>query len=296
MQPSGEHRLCPRVSMPGDPDDILMESREVSAETHPPHILPPPSAPSLAPRDIWEFRDLLLFLVFVPFALLVSKIVMLLGYAALRPFARWRMPVDLVQADTLFLLVQQCFFYVFILGFLFLLARFQHQQPLWKSLGWKSPSARLVASYLAGGGELAIAASLVLLLLPDSQGFPLEKLFDSRTASFAIGAFAITVAPVIEELVFRGLLFAIFERAAGMRFAVVSTAVLFAGLHVPEYWHAWNHMVMILIVGLVFSLARGVTGSLAPSIILHIGYNCLIMAGLFFSTEHFRIATGMWAR
>ncbi len=285
------------VNMPGDPDNIIMETGAAPAGSHPPQILlPHPDPPPLAPRDIWEFRDLLLFLVFVPFALLASKIVMLLGYAALRPFTRWRMPVDLVQADTLFLLVQQCFFYVFILGFLFLLARFQHQQPFWKSLGWKNPSARQVVSYLAGGGELAIAASLVLLLLPDSQGFPLEKLFDSRTASFAIGAFAITVAPVIEEVVFRGLLFAIFERAAGMRFAVVATAILFAGLHVPEYWHAWNHMIMILIVGMVFSLARGVTGSLAPSIILHIGYNCLIMAGLFFSTEHFRIATGMWAR
>ena len=108
---------------------------------------------------------------------------------------------------------------------------------------------------------------------PDTQDFPLEKLFNSRTASYAIGAFAISVAPVVEELVFRGLLFAIFERAVGMRFAVVTTAVLFAGLHVPEYWHAWNHMLMILVVGMVFSLARGMTGSLTPSIILHIGYN-----------------------
>jgi len=261
----------------------------------PAQSLPPQPTPALTPSEIWRFRDLLLFVVFIPFALVASKLVVLMGYVALRPFTGWHMQADLVQADTLFLLVQQCFFYVFILGFLFLLARLQHQQPFWKSLGWRNPSARQVATYLAGGGELAAAASLVLVLLPDSQGFPLEKLFGSRTASFAIGAFAITVAPVIEELVFRGLLFAIFERAAGMRFAVVSTAVLFAGLHVPEYWHAWNHMFMILIVGLVFSLARGATGSLAPSIILHLGYNFLIIAGLFFSTQHFRIATGFWA-
>ena len=98
---------------------------------------------------------------------------------------------------------------------------------------------------------------------------------------------------MVEELVFRGLLFAIFERAVGLRFAVVTTAVLFAGLHVPEYWHAWNHMFMILVVGMVFSLARGTTGSLTPSIILHIGYNFLIMAGLFFSTQHFHAVSGI---
>ncbi len=74
-------------------------------------------------------------------------------------------------------------------------------------------------------------------------------MFNSRTASFAIGAFAISVAPVVEELVFRGLLFAIFEGSVGIRFAVVATAVLFAGLHIPEYWHAWNHLFMILVVG-----------------------------------------------
>jgi membrane protease YdiL (CAAX protease family) len=53
-------------------------------------------------------------------------------------------------------------------------------------------------------------------------------------------------------------------------------------------------MLMILAVGMVFSLARGVTGSLTPSIILHIGYNSLMMAGLFFSTQHFRTASSIW--
>ncbi|MGO8792707.1 MAG: lysostaphin resistance A-like protein [Terriglobia bacterium] len=254
----------------------------------PPQILAPQPTPPLAPREIWKLRDLLLFLAFIPFSLLVSALGVLLGYVVLRPFTSWHVRVDLVQADTIFLLIQQCIFYVFILGFLFLLARLQHRQPLWRSLGWKKPTARQVAVYLAGGTALALVTSLALLLVPDSQDFPLEKLFNSRTASFAIGAFAISMAPVVEELVFRGLLFAIFERAVGLRFAVVATAVLFAGLHIPEYWHAWNHMFMILVVGMVFSLARGATGSLTPSIILHIGYNSLIMASLFFSTQHFR--------
>ena len=78
-----------------------------------------------------------------------------------------------------------------------------------------------------------MVVSLALSVRPDSQPFPLERLFNSRTASYAIGMFAIGVAPVVEELVFRGLLFAILERAVGLRFAVVATAALFAGLHVP---------------------------------------------------------------
>ena len=276
----------------GDPEDFTTEAAGAPAEGLPQQ----PPLPPLAPREIWKPRDLLLFVAFIPFALLVSKLVVLIGYVVLRPFTGWRVRVDLVQSDTVFLLIQQCVFYMFVLGFLFLLAKLQHQQSFWKSLGWKKPTARQVAGYLTGGGGLALAVSVALWMQPDVQGFPLERLFNSRTACYAIGAFAIAVAPVVEELVFRGLLFAILERAVGMRFAVVTTAVLFAGLHVPEYWHAWNHMLVILVVGVVFSLARGLTGSLTPSIILHLGYNSLMMAGLFFSTQHFRAASGFWVQ
>jgi membrane protease YdiL (CAAX protease family) len=236
----------------------------------------------------------LLFVGFIPFALLVSKLIVLMAYAALRPLAGWHVKADLVQTNTVFLLIQQCIFYALILVFLVLLARLEHQQPLWKSVGWVKPATKEVVGYLVGGGMLAGVVSLALVVRPDTQAFPLEKLFNSRIASFAIGAFAISFAPVVEELVFRGLLFAILERVGGMRLAVVTTAALFAGLHVPEYWHAWNHLFMILVVGMVFSLARGMTGSIAPSIMLHIGYNSLIMAGLFFSTQHFRTASGFW--
>jgi membrane protease YdiL (CAAX protease family) len=229
----------------------------------------------------------LLFVAFIPFALLASKIALLIGYSVLRPFTGWHAKVDSAQSDTIFLLVQQCVFYLLILAFFFLLARLQHQQPLWKSLGWKKPTAKEVLGYLAGGCGLAFAASFGLWLLPDTQAFPLEKLFSSRPASIAIGAFAVLIAPVVEEVVFRGLVFAIIERTVGLKVAIVTTALLFAGLHVPEYWHAWNHLLMILLVGVVFSLARGVSGRLTPSIILHIGYNSLIMIGVFISTKHF---------
>ena len=247
---------------------------------------------ALAPREIWKSRDLLLFVAFIPFALLASELGVVGSVRVLRPFTNWRFRLDLLQTDTIFLLVQQCCFYVLILTFLFLLAKFQHQRPLWKSLGWNRLTFRQFVGYLAGGVALAAAMSLVLTLWPDKQEFPLEKLFNSRTASFALGAFAISVAPVVEELVFRGLLFAIFERWLGSGFAVIATAVLFAGLHIPEYWHAWNHMMMILVVGLAFSLARGTSGSLTPSTILHIGYNSLIITLLFFSTQHFRTGLG----
>jgi len=293
VRPMDERRSPLRdVNMPGEPENFPPDAGDLPPEAPTsPTQLP---LPLLAPREIWKPRDLLLFIGFIPFALVAAKFAVLIGYVGMKPFMGWRLKVDAVQADTVFLLIQQCVFYVFILGFLFLLAKLQHRQPFWKSLGWKKPTPGQVAGYLAGGGGLAVAVSLALLVRPDVQGFPLEQLFSSRTACYAIGVFAIAVAPVVEELVFRGLLFAILERAVGLRFAVLATAALFAGLHVPEYWHAWNHMLMILAVGMVFSLARGITGSLAPSVMLHIGYNSLMITALFFSTQHFRTAGSFW--
>jgi membrane protease YdiL (CAAX protease family) len=277
--------------MPSDIESLFPESSGTPAET-----LPTPPAPPPAPREIWTLRDLLLFVAFIPFGLLASNLLAFIAYAALRPFMGWRAPIDSLPSNTFFLLALQSIFYLSILACLFLLARIKHRQPLWKSLGWKTPTGRLVLACLAGGGALAVVIRIAPPLLPDTEKFPLERLFTSMGASYAIGAFAVGVAPVIEELVFRGLLFAIFERAVGMRFAVAATAVLFAGLHVPEYWHAWNHVLMILVVGVVFSLARGISGSLTPSILLHAGYNACMMTSLFFTTQHFRVLESLFAR
>lgn len=246
----------------------------------------PPRQP--APREIWKLLDFILLLGFIPVALFGSHFALLVAYSALRPVAGWQAPVEQVQSGTIFLLVQQCFFYVFILTFLFILARVEHQQPFWRSLGWKPLRLNGILTGLAGGFGLALLASLCLWLLPDNQSFPLEKLFTSRAASIAICAFAVLIAPVVEELVFRGLLFAISERLAGLNTAVIVTALLFAGLHAPEYWHAWNHLLIITMVGFVFSFVRAFTDNLAPSTVLHIGYNFLIVLGVFFSTKHFQ--------
>jgi len=245
--------------------------------------LPPPDPAA----GLWTLRSLFLFLGFAVVALFSSNLLVVTGYTLLKPWFGWHLSDRALGENPFFLLVLQSVFYLFILGYLYLLVAINYRQPFWRALAWRRPRLKQVLVCLAGGVLLAGVVLAAPSLLPEAPDFPLEHLFSSPAAGYAVGSFAILVAPLMEELVFRGLLFGIFESRVGLRFAVLVTAVLFAGLHVPEYWGAWNHALMILVVGLAFSFARGLTGSLAPSIILHVAYNSTMMTGLYFATSRF---------
>ncbi|HUI41676.1 MAG TPA: CPBP family intramembrane glutamic endopeptidase [Terriglobia bacterium] len=244
------------------------------------------SVPS-APPVPWRGRDLALFLVFTVFWLLLSQFLSLAGYAALRPVMGWQTPVSALDENALFAIVVQLIFYGPLLLFIFLMVGVYYRQPFWEGIRWRWPGGRGALRLVFGGIVLAVGLALASSLTPESKSFPLEKLFSSPVAAYALSAFAVTVAPFMEELIFRAVLFSFFERGLGLTFAVAGTALLFAAMHVPEYWGAWTHVAMILVVGIVFSLARGITGSLAPSVILHAAYNATLMTGLYLGTHHF---------
>jgi hypothetical protein len=273
---------------------------EIQPQTPPQDVPAPPEAvavevPESAPAP-WRVRDLFLFLAFVPIGFLVANILAGLGYALILPAFHWQLNREKLATDPFFLLSLQTFFYGLMLAYVYVLIAVGHSQPFWAMLRWRRITAGRILACLAGGAFLTLAIALLPPILPDTNQFPLENMFNSRAAAYAIGVFAILVAPFMEELVFRGVLFGIFESQVGLRFAIVTTAILFGGLHVPEYWGAWNHMLLIFFVGLVFSLARGRSGSLAPSVFLHVGYNGSMMIALFLSTQHFRNLNAVLSR
>ncbi len=248
---------------------------------HPPQPISPPE-PAL-----WRLRDLGLFLAFVAAALLLSNFLALAGYAALRPLMGWHARPQDLEVDPFFLIANQTILYGLILGYIYFLVVVSYRLPFWSGLNWRPPTSRQVLWFLLGGLALGIVIGHAPTLLPDREDFPLEQLFSSPRAAYAVAIFAVFLAPVIEELIFRGVLFAFFDRLVGLRFAITTTALLFAGLHVPEYWGAWNHVLLIVVVAVTLSLARGLSGSLAPSVFLHLSYNFSLMIALFFASGHF---------
>lgn len=245
--------------------------------------------------NLWRVRNLFLFLASAVVALVVANLLTLVGYTLVQPLMGWKTPPQALHDNAFFLLTLQLIFHGLLFAYIYLLIVVNYRQPFWATLRWHAPRPQAVVNFFAGGVLLALVIQSLPPVLPDHESFPLQRLFSSPAAAYAIGAFAIFVAPFMEELIFRGFLFRFFEHRVGLRFAVAGTAILFAGLHVPEYWGAWNHVLLIFLVGVVFSLARGLTGSLAPSIILHLAYNTSLMVVLFVGTERFQAIESLLA-
>ncbi len=243
--------------------------------------------PALAP-PIWRLRDLFLFLIFAISAFLFSNFLVVACAFGLRALVGWPQRLHSLSDNPYILLALQLVFEGLLVGYIYMLVVVNYRRPFWATLNWRNPSGRQATLYFVGGVSLALAVSFAPTVLPDKETFPLEKMFSTTGAAYSVAAFSVLVAPFVEELVFRGVIFAIFERQVGLRFAMLTTALLFAALHIPEYWGAWNHVLLISFVGIALSLARGLTGSLAPSVIVHTAYNLSLMLGLFFHTEHFR--------
>lgn len=252
------------------------------AEPQPP-IEPKPNLT----REQWRIRDLLIFILFIPVALVAANLIVFVGYAVLAPMVHWTISIAKLQTNVIFLLVLQLVFYIFLFAYIYFFVTLYYKSSFLSTLKWKKLSAHNTLRYLLGGAALSLVVMVVPPLLPEKKTFPLEKMFNSPSSAYAIAVFAVLIAPFMEELLFRGLLFSFFEKHGGLTFAIVSTAILFAGLHIPEYWGAWNHVIMILIVGLTFSMVRGMTGSVTPSFALHLAYNGTLMLLLFLQTQHF---------
>jgi membrane protease YdiL (CAAX protease family) len=86
--------------------------------------------------------------------------------------------------------------------------------------------------------------------------------------------FKVTVGSWVEELFFRGILYAYARRIFGVGFAMVFSASVFAAWHGPYdqfLYHFWG--------GIVFAVQYEVSGSLIPSTVTHSLHNLLVYVG-----------------
>lgn len=97
-----------------------------------------------------------------------------------------------------------------------------------------------------------------------------ESSFAARVATALV---AVLTAPLVEEVVYRGMLYSALERAAGKWAGIVVVSLLFAGVHVLQYVNNLGVIVVITILSFTLTFARAYTGSLLPPFIIHLVFN-----------------------
>ncbi len=95
----------------------------------------------------------------------------------------------------------------------------------------------------------------------------------SMAARIATALVASLTAPFAEEVVYRGVVYAPLERAAGKATAVTLVSLLFAGVHVLQYSNNIGVIIVITLLSFTLTLSRAYTGSLMPPFLIHLVFN-----------------------
>lgn len=149
--------------------------------------------------------------------------------------------------------------------------------PFWTTIGFRWPES---LNWLSGttvciliAATLFTVGTLVTGLWGGSKT-DLDLLVESSIpARFATAFVAVFTAPLVEELIYRGVLYSAVEQALGRAVAIGSVALLFAGVHVIQYKNNISVIVVITLLSFTLTFLRAYTGKLLPSFVVHLVFN-----------------------
>lgn len=134
-------------------------------------------------------------------------------------------------------------------------------------------------AFVLGGIFASIGAGVLLTrdIQPDTPMAQMIQQNESEMAFLFLLIMAITMAPIFEELIFRGYVYDVLRRTLGLYPAVAIVAGLFGLMHVHQYWTDWAGILLILLFGLSLTWMRAWSRSLWPCIFMHYVYNSLMI-------------------
>ncbi len=189
------------------------------------------------------------------------------------------------------------------------------RRPLLEGLQWNAAAARRLWWRLI---LLGIACFLLALGLRARLAFPantpMAELLKTPSAVWMLFAFSVTLAPLSEEIVFRGFCLPAFatafdwiaEKAAhrapvpllanghpkwsipAMLLASIPTSLLFGLVHSSQNGNAWGPFILLCSVSFILCAVRLAARSVAASTLTHAAYNFTLFAVMFVHTRGFR--------
>jgi uncharacterized protein len=159
---------------------------------------------------------------------------------------------------------------------------------------------------------LSVSVQAISSLISLPKNIPMDDFFRTPSDVWLIAAFGTLLAPLFEEVLFRGFLLPAFAIAydwlslprtpaayeqwrsnnrltrPSLVFSAVLTSILFAALHGQQTAFTWPVLVLLFCVSLVLSYVRLRLRSVMASTLIHVSYNATIFVFAFIVTGGFR--------
>jgi membrane protease YdiL (CAAX protease family) len=173
------------------------------------------------------------------------------------------------------------------------------RQSFWKTIGFDWPKGPDWPKGLSPAVTTLACVALALVLFGLAQVVSyiygdrktdLDLLIESSIyARIATAFMATATAPLVEEVIYRGVLYRALEKAAGIAVAIPVVSLLFAGVHVWQYRNNIAVIIVITVLSIVLTVSRALTGTMLPAFIIHLAFNAiqsiLIVLGGFIDTD-----------
>jgi membrane protease YdiL (CAAX protease family) len=187
------------------------------------------------------------------------------------------------------------------------------QRRFLDGLQWRWAVARNQAAKLVPLGLLlGVTMQAVTYFITPPKTLPVDDFFHTQTDAWLITLFGTIVAPIFEEVCFRGFLLPAFAIAydwlslprtaeararwqttttltpAALIFSALLTSIFFALMHFQQVAHLWAALLVLFSISLLLTLVRVRTGSVAASALVHGAYNGFVFLMVIVQTGGYR--------
>jgi membrane protease YdiL (CAAX protease family) len=146
------------------------------------------------------------------------------------------------------------------------------RQPFFQTLGWRWKGFGFWACLFTTIGLYGVAL-LIAASFGEQENELTRILKSSRTVVYVVAFVATFTAPLVEEVVYRGVLYSAFRVKLSEPLAIFLVTLVFALIHVPQYLPNYGTIIVITILSLTLTLVRAKTGSLLPCVVIHTIFN-----------------------
>lgn len=268
-----------------------------------------PAFPQLVPRFIPNLWHVILFFVLALVVLGIGQVlgVYLIEHLHIFGHKSFDALAKMAESDARISLPVQALSYGLIALVVVPVFALLWHEPFSMGVHWSGEKAkrRFLALALLGLAS-GIGINMLGSFLPMPKDPPImQDMMKTPLGAWMMLVFGVTVAPMLEELAFRGFLLpglinsfrwlarkgTISENAVkwvGVPVSIAITSLGFALMHSAQVSHAWGPLVLIGTVSVVLCIVRLTMNSVAAGVVVHAAYNFTLFAAVLAETGGFR--------